>query len=74
MGTSSSRSSFVSEYYTRGDYIPGIQVDGNCVISVREAAKFAVQWTKSGKVTYFSLMERLFFKKISLVTLLLKMW
>nr|XP_047128191.1 pyruvate dehydrogenase E1 component subunit alpha, mitochondrial [Hydra vulgaris] len=49
MGTSSSRSSFVNEYYTRGDYIPGIQVDGNCVVSVREAAKFAVHWTKSGK-------------------------
>ncbi|XP_057306767.1 pyruvate dehydrogenase E1 component subunit alpha, somatic form, mitochondrial-like isoform X2 [Hydractinia symbiolongicarpus] len=49
MGTSSSRASFVDEFYTRGDFIPGIQVDGNCVISVREASKFAVDWTRSGK-------------------------
>lgn len=50
MGTSSSRASFVDEFYTRGDFIPGIQVDGNCVISVREASKFAVDWTRGGKV------------------------
>lgn len=49
MGTSSSRASYVNEFYTRGDFIPGIQVDGNCVVSVREASKFAVDWTKTGK-------------------------
>jgi len=49
MGTSSSRASFVNEFYTRGDFIPGIQVDGNCIISVREAARFAVDWSKAGK-------------------------
>ena len=46
MGTSINRASFVSEFYTRGDYIPGIQVDGNCVISVREASKYAVSYVK----------------------------
>jgi len=49
MGTSSSRASFVNEFYTRGDFIPGIQIDGNCVVSVREAARFAVEWAKAGK-------------------------
>lgn len=49
MGTASSRASYVNEFYTRGDFIPGIQADGNCVIAVREASRFAVDWTKSGK-------------------------
>lgn len=49
MGTSVDRASAVSEFYTRGDFIPGIQVDGNCVVSVREASKLAVEHTRSGK-------------------------
>ena len=52
MGTSSNRASFVNEFYTRGDFIPGIQVDGNCIISVREASRLAIDWAKSGKVFY----------------------
>lgn len=47
MGTSSNRASAVNEFYTRGDFIPGISVDGNCVVSVREASKFAVDWAKN---------------------------
>lgn len=46
MGTSSSRASAVNEFYTRGDFIPGISIDGNCVVSVREAARFAVDYVK----------------------------
>lgn len=49
MGTSSGRASYVNEFYTRGDFIPGIQVDGNCVISVREATRLALEWTRNGK-------------------------
>jgi len=49
MGTSQDRASAVSEFFTRGDFIPGIQVDGNCVISVREATNFACEWMSSGK-------------------------
>lgn len=49
MGTSSQRASYVNEFYTRGDYIPGIQVDGNCIIAVREATRLAVNWAKEGK-------------------------
>ena len=52
MGTSQDRASAVSEFFTRGDFIPGIQVDGNCVISVREATNFACEWMSSGKVSY----------------------
>lgn len=53
MGTSSDRASAVDEFYTRGDFIPGISVDGNCVVSVREASKFAVEHAKT-KVYFFA--------------------
>ena len=48
MGTSIDRSSASTDYYTRGDYIPGIFVDGMDVVSVREAGKFALEYCRSG--------------------------
>lgn len=49
MGTAAHRSSANTEYYTRGDYAPGIWADGMDVLAVREAAKFAREYCLSGK-------------------------
>lgn len=42
MGTSAERSSSNTDYYKRGDVLPGLWIDGMDVLAVREGAKFAI--------------------------------
>lgn len=49
MGTSVERSSASISFYSRGDYIPGIWVDGMDILAVREASRFAIDYCSSGK-------------------------
>ncbi|XP_058506182.1 pyruvate dehydrogenase E1 component subunit alpha, somatic form, mitochondrial-like isoform X6 [Solea solea] len=49
MGTSVERASASTDYYKRGDFIPGIRVDGMDILCVREATKFAADHCRSGK-------------------------
>ncbi len=51
MGTAVHRSSASTAYYTRGDYIPGIYVDGMDVLAVREATRWAKEYILAGNVS-----------------------
>lgn len=56
MGTSVVRSSMNTQFFTRGEVIPGFRFDGNNVFEVREAFKFAKQWSIKNGPLFIEIM------------------
>jgi pyruvate dehydrogenase E1 component alpha subunit len=48
MGTAANRSSALTDYYKRGQYIPGLKVNGMDVLAVKAAVAHAKNFTTSG--------------------------
>ncbi|KAH8805721.1 dehydrogenase E1 component-domain-containing protein [Xylogone sp. PMI_703] len=48
MGTAANRSSALTDYYKRGQYIPGLKVNGMDVLAVKAAVKYGKEWTAAG--------------------------
>ncbi|XP_049977707.1 pyruvate dehydrogenase E1 component subunit alpha, testis-specific form, mitochondrial isoform X2 [Alexandromys fortis] len=49
MGTAVERAAASTDYHKRGNFIPGLRVNGMDILSVREATKFAADHCRSGK-------------------------
>lgn len=45
MGTAAARSSALTDYYKRGQYIPGLKVNGMDVLAVKAAVKYGKDYT-----------------------------
>lgn len=48
MGTAAARSSALTDYYKRGQYIPGLKVNGMDCLAVKAAVKYGKQFNDAG--------------------------
>jgi pyruvate dehydrogenase E1 component alpha subunit len=48
MGTAAGRSSALTDYYKRGQYIPGLKVNGMDVLAIKAAVQYGREYTVAG--------------------------
>ncbi|KAI9804101.1 MAG: alpha subunit of pyruvate dehydrogenase [Sarcosagium campestre] len=48
MGTAANRASALTDYYKRGQYIPGLKVNGMDILAVKAAVQYGKQYTVAG--------------------------
>jgi len=49
MGTSAARASALTDYYQRGQYIPGLKINGMDVLAIKAAVQYGRDYAVSGK-------------------------
>ena len=49
MGTSAHRASALADYYKRGQYIPGLKINGMDILAVYQGSRFAKNWCAEGR-------------------------
>lgn len=49
MGTAAGRSSALTDYYKRGQYIPGLKVNGMDILAIKAAVQYGRDYTIAGK-------------------------
>ncbi|EEH03746.1 pyruvate dehydrogenase [Histoplasma capsulatum G186AR] len=49
MGTAANRAAALTDYYKRGQYIPGLKINGMDVLAIKAAVQYGREYTTSGK-------------------------